>query len=152
MSRFFFPPPPYLALALPLVAALAGGCQTARDVREWKASDHEQPEHPPAERQPQRRPSQVPAQAESPESTAMLTEIAWQKNCLTCHGPDGKGDGPQGNLFKAQDLTRPEWQASASDEQIAQTIRQGKNRMPKFDLPPEVVNGLIKRIRARKGR
>lgn len=151
MSRFPFRPS-YLALApaLALAAPLAG-CQTARDVREWQASDHEQPEHPPPERQP-RRPSQVPAQAESPESAAMLTELSWQKNCSTCHGADGKGDGPSGNLFKATDLTRPDWQASTSDEQIAQTIRQGKNRMPKFDLPPEVVSGIIKRIRARKGR
>jgi mono/diheme cytochrome c family protein len=123
-------------------------------VREWKASDHEQPEHPPPERQPRRpsQPNQVPAQAESPESTAMLTELSWQKNCFTCHGADGKGDGPTGNLFKATDLTRPDWQTATSDEQIAQTIRQGKNRMPKFDLPPEVVSGIIKRIRARKGR
>jgi mono/diheme cytochrome c family protein len=148
VSRCFRPS--YLALALPLLAP-AAGCQTSRDVREWKASDHEQPEHPPPERQP-RRPSQVPAQAENAESTAMLTELSWQKNCHTCHGPEGKGDGPTGHLFKAPDLTRAEWQAQISDEQIAQTIRQGKNRMPKFDLPPDVISGLVKRIRARKAR
>ncbi len=80
----------------------------------------------------------------------MLTDLAWQSNCFTCHGPQGRGDGPTGHLFKAQDLTRADWQAATSDEQIAETIRNGKGRMPKFDLPPEVVTGLIKRIRARK--
>ena len=144
--------PPYrLALALSLLAPLAACQSSDGDVREWKASDHEQPEHAPPERQP-RRGGQVPAQAESAESAAMLTELAWQKNCQTCHGAEGKGDGPTGPLVRAPDLTRAEWQAAATDEQIARVIREGRNKMPKFDLPPEVVGGLIKRIRARKGR
>lgn len=134
-----------------MLAPGAVGCQPAGDVREWKANDHEQPEHPAPERQPGRRTNQVPAQGENAESTAMLTELAWQTNCVTCHGPQGKGDGPTGPLVRAPDLTRAEWQASTADEQMAQVIRQGRGKMPKFDLPPEVVAGIIKRIRARKG-
>jgi cytochrome c oxidase cbb3-type subunit 3 len=135
------------------LAAPVAGCQSSsRDVREWTANDHDQPEQAPADRQPRRGGGQVPAQPESAESTAMLTELAWQKNCMTCHGADGKGDGPTGPMVRAPDLTRAEWQTATSDEQIAQVVRQGRNKMPKFDLPPDVVAGLIKRIRARKGR
>ncbi|MCU0684004.1 MAG: c-type cytochrome [Polyangiaceae bacterium] len=143
-----------LALALPLLAP-AAGCQNGGDVREWKATDHEQPEHAAPERQPQRRgqPGQVPAQAaDNPDATATLVELAWKSNCFTCHGPEGKGNGPTGALVKASDLTRPEWQAATSDEQIAEVIRKGRNKMPKFDLPPDIVVGITKRIRALKGR
>jgi cytochrome c oxidase cbb3-type subunit 3 len=63
----------------------------------------------------------------------------------------GKGDGPQGPLLHASDLTAAEFQSKTSDDQMAQSITQGKNRMPKFDLPPEVVRGLIKRIRTLGG-
>jgi mono/diheme cytochrome c family protein len=49
-------------------------------------------------------------------------------------------------------LTRDDWLSAAKDEEIAATIRQGKNRMPAFpDLPDAVLQGLVKRIRA-KGR
>ena len=55
-------------------------------------------------------------------------------------------------MVHAPNLTLADWQAKVSDEEIAHTIRNGKNRMPKFDFPPEVVSGLVARIRASKGR
>ena len=55
-------------------------------------------------------------------------------------------------MLKAPDLTSAEWQAKTSDEQIRQVISNGKNRMPKFDLPAEIVTGLVGRIRAAKGK
>ncbi|HEU4539046.1 MAG TPA: cytochrome c [Polyangiaceae bacterium] len=154
---FAAPVAPLAFAALFALAASVTGCQASGDVREWKASDHEQPEHAPPERQPQGRrqgsPAQVPAQASAnPDATATLVELAWKSNCFTCHGPEGKGNGPTGPLVKASDLTRPDWQAATSDEQIAAVIRAGKGKMPKFDLPPDIVVGITKRIRALKGR
>jgi cytochrome c oxidase cbb3-type subunit 3 len=56
-------------------------------------------------------------------------------------------------MFHAADLTRPDWQASVTDEQLATVIRGGKGKMPMFpDLPPRIVTGLVARIRALKGR
>ena len=55
-------------------------------------------------------------------------------------------------MVHAPNLTLAEWQAKVTDDQIAEVIRNGKNRMPKFDFPADVVGGLVARIRASKGR
>lgn len=55
-------------------------------------------------------------------------------------------------MLRVPDLTRADWQESVSDEAIAETIRKGKNRMPAFDLPPQVVDGLVRRIRSARAR
>ena len=81
-----------------------------------------------------------------------LVETAWAQTCSTCHGPMGHGDGPQGALVKAPDLTQPDWQAKVTDEEIAARIKTGKGLMPPNDLPEPIVKGLVARIRARKGR
>ena len=38
-------------------------------------------------------------------------------------------------MVRAPDLTRADWQGRVGDEDIAQVIRNGRNSMPKFDLP-----------------
>ena len=83
--------------------------------------------------------------------TPALVEIAWRQQCATCHGQGGKGDGPQGPMFKAADLTREEWQGKTKDEDIVAVIQNGKGRMPKFDLPADVVRGLVVRVRSFRG-
>ena len=72
-----------------------------------------------------------------------LVEITWRRQCAACHGPIGHGDGPQGPMVKAADLTRDEWQAKVTDEEIAATIRSGKGRMPQVRPPGPVVKGLV---------
>ncbi len=140
--------------ALLLVASLSlAGCGGRRDVREWSPTDHDR-----ADDSPERRPQpQAPAGAASSgraaaDAMTMVVDVAWQQNCATCHGPEGHGDGPSGPMVKAPDLTRAAWQASTDDAAIAKVIHEGRNRMPKFDLPPDVVTGLIARIRSRRGR
>jgi len=94
----------------------------------------------------------VPPASASANPTLTLVEVTWRNQCATCHGPLGKGDGPQGALLRAPDLTAADWQNKATDQQIAQVILNGKNRMPKFELPRDVVAGLVARIRAARGR
>jgi cytochrome c oxidase cbb3-type subunit 3 len=55
-------------------------------------------------------------------------------------------------MVHATNLTQAEWQAKVTDQDIADVIRNGKNRMPKFDFPPDVVAGLVARIRMARGR
>ncbi len=56
-------------------------------------------------------------------------------------------------MVRAQDLTRAEWQSQVTDEQIAEVIRKGRNRMPAFEsLPPQVITGLVARIREHRAR
>lgn len=81
-----------------------------------------------------------------------LVDLAWQKNCVSCHGPRGRGDGPQGPMVRAPDLTRVEWLDRVSDQEMSEIIRKGRNKMPAFDLPPQVIDGLVKRIRASRAR
>lgn len=127
-------------LAAASLIALAA-CETSpKDTREWQASDHDPPERNPAAQ------GQVTARADPGD--VGLIELAWQKNCVSCHGPRGRGDGPQGPMVRAPDLTRADWQGRVTDDEIRDTIRNGRNKMPKFDLPPQVVDGLVKRIRA----
>lgn len=131
-------------MAALLLLFLIAACDPApSDVREWGPGDHDQPSA--AQGQVTARPD-----ADGPDPT--LIDLAWRRNCATCHGPIGHGDGPQGPMVRAPDLTRPDWQQNISDEELAATIRKGKNKMPAFDLPDQVVRGLVQRIRASRGK
>jgi cytochrome c oxidase cbb3-type subunit 3 len=133
-------------LVVALGCAVFTACDRApSDVREWKPTDHEPPENA----------GSVPAQPRPPasaprESGPELVEVAWEQTCARCHGPSGRGDGPEGMMVRAPDLTRAEWQGRVSDEEIGETIRKGRNKMPAFDLPKGVIDGLVKRIRSRR--
>jgi cytochrome c oxidase cbb3-type subunit 3 len=117
------------------------------DVRDWSPTDHDQP----AGQQPTQ--GAMPRQKAAPqEDAAALVDLAWSRNCATCHGAEGRGDGPQGPMVRAPDLTRADWQGRITDDDIKQTIRNGRNSMPKFDLPDGVVDGLVKRIRTHRPR
>jgi hypothetical protein len=134
---------PVVLLAAALALALGGCDRGPSEVREWKPEDHDQPASAPG---------QVTARPGTEGLDPTLINVAWNNNCRTCHGPVGRGDGPQGPMVRAPDLTREEWQANISDEEIAATIRKGKNKMPAFDLPDQVVQGLVQRIRAARGK
>jgi len=130
-------------LSLSLLASLFACNGAPADLRPWKASDHDHTANPNADQ------VQV-TDAGSPDSTHGLddvTIVAWQQNCTSCHGALGRGDGPQGQLVHAADLSRPDWQAAITDEAIADTIRQGRGRMPAFNLPDATVLRLVALIR-----
>jgi mono/diheme cytochrome c family protein len=123
----------------------------AAGLREWTPDDHDHSD--------EKEKVASGAQAAGPASGApredgnrVLIETTWRSQCAQCHGFVGHGDGPGGPALKATDLTKAEWQSSRSDPEIAASITQGKGRMPRFDLPPNVVTGLVARIRASKGR
>jgi mono/diheme cytochrome c family protein len=91
----------------------------------------------------------APADKGNPDdNVASLVDLAWRQQCATCHGQSGKGDGQMGPMVRAPDLTNGEWQGSVSDANVAAIIQNGRNRMPKFDLPAPVVAGLVARIRS----
>jgi len=87
----------------------------------------------------------------APGGDDAVVELTWHNQCASCHGMGGHGDGPNGPMVRAPDLTREEWQAKVSDAEIAATIRTGKNQMPRFDLSDKVVAGLVSRVRATRG-
>jgi mono/diheme cytochrome c family protein len=130
--------------ALVALSALAAACDRAPgNEREWAPSDHDQP------------PGAAAASGQSraqPGGATTLIDLAWSKNCASCHGAAGRGDGPQGPMLRAPDLTRADWQSRVTDQEILETIRKGRNKMPAFDLPQPVLEGLVQRIRTFRGK
>jgi mono/diheme cytochrome c family protein len=86
-------------------------------------------------------------QAGQASDVAQLVEITWRQQCSSCHGPMGRGDGQMGPMVQAPDLSRADWQSQVSDAEMAAIIKNGRNRMPRFDLPDPVLAGLVARIR-----
>lgn len=83
----------------------------------------------------------------APGQKNQVIDVTWMKQCATCHGRRGKGDGPSSTMVKARDLTNAAFQATLSDEQIAKVIREGKDKMPAFNLPDTVIQGLVQHVR-----
>jgi hypothetical protein len=135
-------------LSIPLLVAACG--RAPADLREWKPEDHDRTEDMQKARAAPGRTQPASSTSASPLMT--LVEVTWRNQCAACHGAIGHGDGPQGPMVHAPNLTLPDWQAKVTDAQIAEVIIRGKNRMPKFELPADVVGGLVARIRATKGR
>jgi cytochrome c6 len=54
-------------------------------------------------------------------------KIVFEKHCLSCHGPDGKGSGPMGSLLTppAADYTSDSSKAK-SDAELLHTIQEGR--------------------------
>lgn len=128
----------FLALAL-------GACdRPASDLREWKVSDHDHTKDPNAAQ------VEVKPDAGSPLAAQGLDEVtivSWKENCSKCHGMYGAGDGPQAAMTRPRDLTDSAWQAATNDEAIAAVIRNGRGRMPAFQLPDSTIASLVRLIR-----
>ena len=140
------PPLSYAFLAsLALSVSFALGCDRAPStdgLKEWTPADHDGERKGATNQGPKTDAGGAPA----------LVELTWRNQCQSCHGPGGHGDGPQGAMFKASDLSREDWQSKTKDEEIGAVIVNGKGRMPKFELPVEIVNGLVVRIRSFRGK
>jgi cytochrome c oxidase cbb3-type subunit 3 len=121
------------------------GCnERPADVREWRVTDHDHTDNPGS--------GQVqvdPADAGAPAVPGLedVTIVAWQQNCTRCHGQLGRGDGPQGPMVKATNLSDPTWQAAVTDAQLAASIKHGKGAMPAFPLPDGTITNLVKLVR-----
>jgi cytochrome c oxidase cbb3-type subunit 3 len=141
-----------LGLCLLIVFALEERPPAPEGLRVWSANDHHSSDDDRAQQggQPAQQPQQAPTT--NGNETANLVDLTWRTQCTSCHGAMGKGDGPMGPMLHAPDLTRPDWQSQVTDAQIASTIKSGKDKMPKFDLPDDVIAGLVARIRQLDGR
>jgi cytochrome c oxidase cbb3-type subunit 3 len=127
-------------LTLFLAAGLLAACGRGPK-REWQASDHDE--------EPGTQAAQGAKGGKAGTNAADLVEATWGSACVVCHGPGGKGDGPNGPMVKATDLTQPALQDARTDAQLAAVIVSGKGKMPKFEsLPDTVVAGLVQKIRS----
>lgn len=147
-----------LSLAI-LFLSFASACDRppqADSLREWTPSDHHSNDDDKlaardiAAKSPDAGASR-PSGGASPSDVQQLVEIAWRQQCTTCHGAAGRGDGQMAPMLHPPDLTSSEWQARVTDGEMLTTIKNGKNRMPRFDLPDPVLRGLVARVRSLRG-
>jgi len=132
-----------------ITIALAGACALAACEDKPNASNKPAPAPAPAPE------TAKPARAAGPAAEA---ETIFKTRCSICHGLTGTGDGPGAALkVKPRNYTDKKWQASVKDEEIAKIIVVGgaavgkdPGMAPNPDLKdkPDVVNELVKRIRA----
>lgn len=78
-------------------------------------------------------------------------QTTFKKNCVMCHGADGTGKTKMGQKLNAADLTSNDIQA-LSDDALAQTVRNGKGKMPPFDktLSADEITQVVQYVRTLK--
>ena len=106
-------------------------------------------------------PAAPAADAAAGAASAAAREAAqiFALRCATCHGPDGRGDGPGSVALepKPRNYHDAAWQASISDAHLAQIIVEGGPAVgrsplmppnPDLATKPEVVAALVAHIRS----
>ena len=91
-----------------------------------------------------------PAKPAAPPKPIDFTELFKKNGCVFCHGEDGAGVASG-----TPDWIDPEWQKSRTDEQLIETITNGKDtRMPKFGntLTAEEIKAAVKFVRSFEGK
>lgn len=134
-------------VALSIACWFALACsERPSDLREWRPSDHDHTTNPGMD-QVEGGPDAGVAPELAQHGLNEVVLVAWEQNCVRCHGRFGRGDGPQGRLLHAADLTNPVFQKTTSDEAILSTIRNGRGAMPAFPLPDATLRSLVHLIR-----
>ncbi len=72
----------------------------------------------------------------------------YSNDCQKCHEKDGKGT-KRGKKLGVPNFADIEWQDSVTDEQLINSITNGKKKMPKqgHKLSPEEIKAVVKYIR-----
>jgi mono/diheme cytochrome c family protein len=138
-------------LSLVVFAPACESAPAAESLSEWRPSDHHSTDDDKAAQQGQSAQQARGARQPTGSDVPQLVELAWRQQCTTCHGPMGRGDGQMGPMLQAPDLTRDDLQAKMTDAEMAAFIKHGKDKMPPFNLPDPVLQGLVARIRQLRG-
>lgn len=83
----------------------------------------------------------------APVAAATGGKRTFEESCASCHGMDGAGTTPMGRSLQAGNLAAAATHARLSDEQIAETIRKGRGRMPAFPLDEATLKALVAYVR-----
>ena len=66
------------------------------------------------------------------EAAAVNAATIYNRQCVSCHGRDGRGRTRKGRQTHARDMTNREWQDDISDERLFNSINNGRGKMPAF--------------------
>ena len=91
--------------------------------------------------------SPLPGVSQNPDANSLFA-----KNCVTCHGKDGKAKTFKAKFNHARNLTDPDWQASVTDERLFNSITNGRGHMPAWGkkLTEAEINSLVAYVRQLK--
>lgn len=95
--------------------------------------------------------------AVDPKVVAEANQV-WEAKCATCHGPEGRGDGPAGAALdpRPRNFHDRGWQGRVKDDHLKKVIVEGgaavrlsANMAPNPELKdkPAVVEELVKKVR-----
>lgn len=91
--------------------------------------------------------------AKADDVTIKLGTSSWSKNCASCHGKTGLGDGVKGRMCKTNpgDFSSAEFQASTDGELFYRT-KTGRNEMPSFanKIPDNEIWAMVHYMRSFK--
>ena len=87
------------------------------------------------------------------DATMKLGMTSWSKNCASCHGKTGLGDGVKGRMAKTNpgNFSTAEFQAFTDGELFYRT-KTGRNEMPAFDkkIPDNEIWAMVHYMRGFK--
>jgi mono/diheme cytochrome c family protein len=100
------------------------------------------------------------ADAANPQAVAEAKQV-WNNKCVSCHGNEGKGNGPASASLnpKPRSFGDKKWQLSVTDEHLEKVILGGGKAVglsetmpanPNLKDKPEVVDELVKIVRSFK--
>jgi mono/diheme cytochrome c family protein len=139
-------------LGLPCALALACGGEPAGESPEAAA--------PPAQEASAPEPAAAPAGGGGPSEAAVEeARQIFASRCVTCHGPEGRGDGPGSAALSPppRNFQDAEWQRSVTDDHIEMIIQYGGAAVgrsptmpanPDLTSKPEVVRALREHVRS----
>ena len=83
-------------------------------------------------------------------SLAADASRTYARECVLCHGRDGRGRTRKGRRTHARDLTEASWQDDVSDERLFNSINNGRGKMPAFrkSLSESEIDALVSHVRS----
>ncbi len=90
----------------------------------------------------------APAKGKAGAGKAVDAAAIYKQQCAKCHAADGKGI----ESLEPPDMTKADWHAKTTDQQIQAAIKEGKGIMPGFGetLSAPQISALVKFVRTLK--
>jgi mono/diheme cytochrome c family protein len=124
-------------------AILLLACDGRGPLREWQASDHQ----PPPAVAPE---GQGAGEESAANANARAAQSLWDSRCATCHGADGRGNGPgKPPVATIPDFTSRDWVKKHGDDELHAIIKNGRGMMPPFgaELTDLGIDAMVAHVR-----